>query len=264
MTKSPSISEFLGFAHELADASGEVICKHFRQAPSVASKGEAFDPVTIADTKAEDILRDMISKRFPNHGILGEEGADKASGGGASLRWILDPIDGTRSFLMGLPLWGTLIALYDGDTPLLGMMNQPFTGERFEGSGEGSFHHRGGKRAPLKTRSCSTIGEAILGATDPAMFRGDEAVAFQRLATQVRMRRFGGDCYLYCALAAGWIDLVVESDLHYYDILPLIPIVQGAGGVMTDWNGSTLQGGGAVCASGNIQLHAKILELLAQ
>ena len=261
MTKSSSITEFLGFAHELADASGEVICKHFRQAPAVESKGEGFDPVTLADTKAEDILRDMIGKRFPDHGILGEEGEDKASGG--SLRWILDPIDGTRNFLMGLPLWGTLIALYDGDTPVLGMMNQPFTGERFEGSGEGSFHYRGGTRTPLKTRSCPDVSESILAATDPAMFRGDEAEAFQRLASQVRMRRFGGDCYLYCALAAGWIDLVVESDLHYYDILPLVPIVQGAGGVITDWHGKPLKGGGAVCASGDIHLHAKVLDLLA-
>lgn len=262
MSQSTCVSELLRFGHELADASGEVIMKYFRGDLEVQSKGVDFDPVSIADKEAEKVLRGMIEKNHPGHGIFGEEGKDKSSS--VSLRWILDPIDGTRSFLMGLPLWGTLIALYDGETPLLGIMNQPFAAERYEGSAEGSFRYWRGNRYLLRTRPCTKINEAILGATDPAMFlRNREASAFDRVARQVRMRRFGGDCYLYCALAAGWVDLVVESDLHYYDILPLIPIVEGAGGVMTNWQGGFPGDDGAVCAVGDANLHHLVLDLLA-
>ena len=262
LSNSSSIGEYLRFAHSLADASGEVISGHFRRITEVQSKGEGrgFDPVSIADRQAETVLRGMIEARYPQHGIFGEEEEDKASA--APLRWILDPIDGTRSFLMGLPLWGTLIALYDGATPLFGIMDQPFTGERYEGSGAGAFLLRGGSRTPLRTRRCAGIETAILGATDPAMFAADKAAAFQRLAERVRMRRFGGDCYLYCALAAGWVDLVVENDLQHYDILPLVPIVEAAGGVISDWRGERLAGGGNVCASGDAALHAAALEIL--
>ena len=263
MPHSSSIGEYLRFAHSLADASGEVAGKWFRRAPEVQSKGEGrgFDPVSVADRQAEALLRGMIEARYPRHGIFGEEGEDKSSA--SSLRWILDPIDGTRSFLMGLPLWGTLIALYDGATPLLGIMDQPFTRERYEGSAEGSFLLRGTGRTRLRARKCARIEDAILGATDPAMFGAEKAAVFGRLARRVRMRRFGGDCYLYCALAAGWVDLVVEDDLYHYDILPLVPIVEGAGGVISNWQGQRLDGGGAVCASGDIGLHAAVLEMLA-
>lgn len=235
--------------------------KHFRTKLDVQSKGTSFDPVSIADREAETVLRGMIEKHYPSHGIFGEEEEAKSSAG--SLRWILDPIDGTRSFLMGLPTWGTLIALYDGATPLLGIMDQPFTAERYEGSARGSFLYQGGTRSHLRTRSDNGIDEATLGTTDPAMFyRPGEASAFQRVAERVRMRRFGGDCYLYCALAAGWVDLVVESDLYYYDILPLVPIVNGAGGVITDWRGRFPGENGDVCAAGHADLHAAVLELL--
>ena len=258
-----SIGEYLRFAHALADASGEVVGRWFRRAPEVQSKGEGrgFDPVSIADRQVESLLRGMIEARYPEHGIFGEEGEDKSSS--ASLRWILDPIDGTRSFLMGLPLWGTLIALYDGATPLLGIMDQPFAQERYEGSAGGSFLLRGASRTPLRARRCGRIEDAILGATDPSMFEGGKADAFRRLAGRVRMRRFGGDCYLYCALAAGWVDLVVEDSLYYYDVLPLVPIVEGAGGVISDWHGHRLEGDGAVCAAGDAMLHAAVLEMLA-
>ena len=262
MSNSSSIREYLRFAHSLADASGEVISRYFRRTPEVQSKGEGrgFDPVSIADRQAETLLRGMIEARYPQHGIFGEEEEDKSSV--SSLRWILDPIDGTRSFLMGLPLWGTLIALYDGATPLLGIMDQPFNSERYEGSAGGSFLLRGASRTPLRTRTCAAIEEAILGATDPAMFDAGKAAAFRHLAKRVRMRRFGGDCYLYCALAAGWVDLVVENDLQHYDILPLVPIIEGAGGVISDWHGKRLQGGDSVCAAGDSALHAAVLEIL--
>ncbi|MCY4032238.1 MAG: histidinol-phosphatase [Hyphomicrobiales bacterium] len=258
-----NINEFIAFAHELAEASGKAVQRYFRQAAAVESKGKrGFDPVTQADRESEAVMREMIGARFPAHAILGEEqGVTNAE---ASMRWILDPIDGTRSFVMGLPLWGTLIALYDGDTPLLGIMNQPFVGERFEGSSQGSFRIREGVRTPLKTRDCRDIREAVLGATDPAMFSGR---AFENLAKQAKMRRFGGDCYLYCALAAGWADAVVEADLRYYDVLPLVPIVAGAGGIITDWSGNPLscETGGEfnTVAAGNIQLHRAILEILS-
>ena len=264
MPNSSSISEYLRFAHCLADASAEVTGRWFRRAPEVQSKGEGgrFDPVSIADRQAEELLRGMIEARYPGHGIFGEEGEDKPSA--SSLRWILDPIDGTRSFLMGLPLWGTLIALYDGATPLLGIMDQPFLRERYEGSAEGSFLLRGASRTPLRTRRCAGIPDAVLGATDPDMFGAGKSAAFRSLAESVRMRRFGGDCCLYCALAAGWVDLVVEDGLQHHDILPLVPIVEGAGGVVSDWQGQRLEGGGAVCASGDIALHAIALETLNQ
>ena len=262
MTNS-NINEFITFAHELAEASGRVVQRYFRQTPTPESKEEGrFNPVTQADRESEAVMREMIEARFPTHAILGEEQADTNTG--APMRWILDPIDGTRSFIMGLPLWGTLIALYDGDTPLLGIMNQPFVEERFEGSAQGSFHFRGGVRTPLKTRDCRNIQEAVLGATDPAMFLGQ---TFGSLAERVKMRRFGGDCYLYCALAAGWLDAVVEADLRYYDVLPLVPIVEGAGGIITDWNGNpfSCETGGRfnTVSAGNIHLHHTVLEILS-
>ena len=228
----------------------------------VESKGgEGFNPVTQADRESEAVMREMIDTRFPTHAILGEEQA--VANAGASMRWILDPIDGTRSFVMGLPLWGTLIALYDGNTPLLGIMDQPFVEERFEGSPQGSFRIRGGVRTPMKTRNCRDIREAVLGATDPAMFSGR---AFENLAKQAKMRRFGGDCYLYCALAAGWVDIVVEADLRYYDVLPLVPIVTGAGGIITDWSGNPFlcdtENEFKTVATCNIQLHRTVSKIL--
>ena len=259
---NPNINELIAFAHELAEASGGIIRRYFRQTLQVESKGEeAFDPVTQADHEAEAVMRSMVDARFPDHAILGEEQVN--TNVGASMRWILDSIDGTRSFIMGLPLWGTLIALYDGDKPLLGVMNQPFIQERFEGSAQGSFHIKGGVKVPLKTRDCRDIRGAVLGATDPAMFFGE---TFEGLAKQTKMRRFGGDCYLYCALASGWIDAVVEADLRYHDVLPVVPIVEGSGGIITDWNGKPFScqtsGEFRTIAAGDIQLHQNILEAL--
>ncbi|MCY4035705.1 MAG: histidinol-phosphatase [Hyphomicrobiales bacterium] len=262
LVTSTKVNEFITFAHELAEASGNIVRRYFRRTLTLESKDEErFNPVTQADRESEAVMREMIEERFPTHAILGEEQTD--TNRGASMRWILDPIDGTRSFVMGLPLWGTLIALYDGNTPLLGIMNQPFIEERFEGSAGGSFHLRGGMRTPLKTRGCRNIREAVLGATDPAMFSGQ---IFGNLAERVKMRRFGGDCYLYCALAAGWLDAIVEADLRHYDVLPLVPIVEGAGGIITDWNGKPFscetEGEFRTVATGDIHLHRTILKIL--
>ena len=262
MNKPADTGAYLRFAHSLADACGEAILRHFRNPGEIRSKGKAFDPVTQADRQAEAVAREMIAARYPHHAIQGEEDADRTADA-SSLRWILDPIDGTRAFIMGLPLWGGLIGLYDGDTPLLGLMHQPFAGERYEGSEMGAFLTlRDGTRSSLRARSCARLEEAILGATDPNMFAAEHAQAFHRLGERVRMRRFGGDCYLYCALAAGWLDLVVEDGLQPYDILPLIPIIEASGGVVTDWHGNPLVGGGSICAAGDAALHAQALSVL--
>jgi myo-inositol-1(or 4)-monophosphatase len=178
---------------------------------------------------------------------------------------VLDPIDGTRAFLMGSPLWGTLIGLLEASRPTLGMMDQPFTGERFWSQAGGTR-----ARAPngavrrLRTRPRAGLGECTLTATDPGMFaRSADRRAFWRVAAKARMTRFGGDCYGYCLLAAGFIDVIVECDLKPYDIVALIPIVEGAGGVVTTWQGEPATAGGRVIAAGDRRVHQEVLALLA-
>lgn len=263
--KSVALSTALEVAHDLADLSAKAILPQFRKAIAVEDKGGAagFDPVTAADKAAERVIRRALAQRFPDHGIVGEEFG--ARDGAGRYRWIIDPIDGTKAFVMGLPTWGTLIGLTDDGQPLLGLMNQPYVGERFWGSG-GSAHVRGaqGRTRRLRTRACPRLGDAILSATTPAMFKpGHERAAFDRLSSQCRMTRFGSDCYAYCLLAAGLVDLVVESGLKTVDIAPLIPIIEGAGGVVTDWTGGPAVAGGRVVAAGDARLHRRALDSLA-
>lgn len=255
---SELLVELRDFAEELADAAGSTIIPHFRSPISVEDKGGgSFDPVTIADKAAEQIMREMIIARYPDHGILGEEDAPVT--GNSGLQWVLDPIDGTRAFITGLPLWGTLIALNDGCRPILGVMNQPFTRERFIGTPEGAWCN--GHR--LKTRRCATLGSALLMCTSPQMFHTHEQRrAFDSIASDVQMVRYGGDCYAYCMLAAGLVDVVIEAGLQAYDVQALIPIIEGAGGVMTGWNGQDAQNGGAVVACGDPSLHRQIVDRL--
>lgn len=218
-----------------------------------------FDPVTIADKAAERIMREMILGRYPDHGILGEEDAPVASTSG--LTWVLDPIDGTRAFITGLPLWGTLIALNDGFRPVMGMMYQPFTEERFVGMQEGSWCND----LPLKTRRCADLSSARIMCTSPQMFGlPEQRSAFDDIASGAQMVRYGGDCYAYCMLAAGLVDVVIEAGLQAYDVQALIPIIEGAGGVMTGWDGEDPQNGGAVIACGDPKLHRQLLERLRQ
>ncbi len=259
----PELRELVEFAELLAEVSGRAILRYFRQHLHEANKARdgSFDPVTAADQEAEHAMRDLIWKRFPDHGILGEEhGFEEGKSG---LTWVLDPIDGTRAFLTGIPLWGTLIALHDGASPVLGVMNQPFTEERFVASRFGAFLRHRGKSVPLKTRSCQRLADARLQCTHPAMFSAQELTVFERLAQQVRLTRFSGDCYAYCMVALGCVDLVVESGLEPYDVQALIPIVERAGGVMTDWRGSDCTQGGQVIAAANATLHAQALSILA-
>jgi histidinol phosphatase-like enzyme (inositol monophosphatase family) len=250
--------EYRNFAEILADASATTITPYFRSSLSVHDKGgQRFDPVTAADKAAEQRMRELIQSRYPTHGILGEEEA--AVVGSSELTWVLDPIDGTRAFITGLPLWGTLIALNDGQKPVIGIMNQPFTGERYLGTPEGAWCNG----VTLTTRPCDLLRNARLMCTTPDMFdTPTRRKAFDNLAAQVQLSRFGGDCYAYCMLASGFVDLIVEASLQPYDVQALIPIVEGAGGVITDWAGGTAQRGGAIVASGDPALHAQALELL--
>ena len=252
------LAEYLAFAEELADASAAVIRPYFRAPLDVTDKGgRVFDPVTVADQAGERVMRDLIQARYPTHGVLGEE--DGTVRGSSPLTWVLDPIDGTRAFITGLPLWGTLIALNDGERPVLGVMNQPFTGERYTGTGSGAW--RNGVR--LKTRACDGLTSAVVMCTTPEMFPTPaQRAAFDSVAAQARLTRFGGDCYAYCMLASGFVDAIVEASLQAYDIQALIPIIEGAGGVVSAWDGGSAQQGGAVIACGDRRLHEQLVEAL--
>ncbi len=252
-----SFEALLETAHDLANAASCVTLRHFRcQFTADHKGGNAFDPVTIADRGAEEVMRDIISRKFPEHGIAGEEFGNARLG--ADFLWTLDPIDGTRSFILGLPLWGTLIGLQHEGKPILGIMDQPFTGERFW-SDERSAWYRGPKGlARCTTRPCSDLAQAYLAATTPDMFEGQDEARFNALAKAVRMRRFGGDCYLYCMLALGHIDIVAEAKLKPFDIVPLIPIVEKAGGAVRQWGGGD-PGEGRYIACGDPNLLDAVL-----
>ena len=245
--------EYADFANRLADASGAVIRPYFRKPFAVtdkAGKADPFDPVTTADQEAERAIRSLIRHAYPDHGILGEE--EGSTKGKDALTWVIDPIDGTRSFMTGMTSWGTLIALNDGVRPVIGLMDQPVTGERFLGTPEGATLNGDA----LKTRECATLGEAILYSTVPEMFsRPNWKAGFEAVEQAVRMRRFGGDCYAYCLLAMGQIDLVIEAGLNPYDIQALMPIIQGAGGVVTTWAGTPADQGGLIVAAGDARVH---------
>lgn len=255
----------LACAHQLADLSAAAILPFFRQNIAIEDKGSdgAFDPVTAADRAAEAVMRDELARRYPSHSIVGEEMADQ--NGRLDRRWIIDPIDGTRAFIMGYPLWGTLIGLADGKAPLLGVMNQPFTGERFWSEDTHTFWHRSGRdKRRLATRKGLALKDAILTATTPDMFKpGDELDRFGQVGRQVRLVRFGGDCYAYAMVAMGLVDVVVEAGLKPFDIAALIPIIQGAGGRVTGWDGGPALDGGRVVASGDPRLHDAVLEILS-
>jgi len=257
-------SSYVAFACELADAAATVTLPHFRQPLVIDNKlgGNDFDPVTIADRAAEKVMREMIKKRYPSHGILGEEYGH--STGEDNLTWVLDPIDGTRAFISGLPTWGTLIALFNGNKPVVGIMDQPFTGERYIAAD--NSHNTtctvGGKTSELRISGCIQLDNAIMMSTAPDMFDSAEFQVQQQLAGKVRLMRYGGDCYAYCMLAGGHVDLVVEASLSTYDIQALIPIVENAGGVVTDWRGESAAHGGQVIAAATMDLHKQALALL--
>ena len=254
--------DFSRFVDELATLSGQAILPFFRTALSAVDKslGGAFDPVTEADRAGEAAMRQLIRRTFPTHGIVGEEFGDEEVE--AEYVWVLDPIDGTKAFMAGLPTWGTLIGLQRRGTPVYGLMHQPFTGERFFGDRNGSSCQGRGSERRLRTRRCSTVGEALLSTTNPKLFGPDTRPGYERVEQEARIVRYGCDCYAYCMLAAGHIDLVIEAGLKPYDIVALIPIIEGAGGVVTGWDGGSAAKGGSIIAAGDRRLHAAALDLL--
>ncbi len=253
---------FLAFAHRLADAAGGAILPHFRNLTGVSDKGgSSFDPVTEADRAAELAMRALIETHYPDHGISGEEFPGRPANG--PYQWVLDPIDGTKAFICGLPLWGTLIGLSENGRPALGMMDQPYLGERFWSAGKGAYFRTRSGEARIVARPCAALGEAVLGATTPDMFQGGDAERFAGLSRACRMTRFGGDCYMYCMLAAGLVDIVAEAALKPFDIAPLIPVIEGAGGVVTDWDGGDASKGGRVLAAGSPAIHEAALKILS-
>jgi myo-inositol-1(or 4)-monophosphatase len=256
--------DFSAFVSELATVSAEIILPFFRTALSIEDKSHSgsFDPVTAADRAAETAMRTLIRRTFPDHGIIGEEyGRERPD---AEYVWVLDPIDGTKSFISGMPAWGTLIALLKSGEPVFGMMNQPFIRERFSGDGaRASYRGPAGERE-LRVRECRDLANAMLFTTSPLLMNADDRATFTRVEQAVRLSRYGGDCYAYCMLAAGHVDLVIETELKPYDVLPLMPIIAGAGGVVTTWEGAAPHGGGRVIAAGDKRVHAAALELLNQ
>ena len=255
--------DFASFVDHLAGASGETILPFFRTALAVDNKKTGgFDPVTAADRAAEQAMRALIRQNFPDHGVVGEEyGAEHTD---AEYVWVLDPIDGTKSFITGMVAWGTLIGLMRFGEPVFGMMNQPFTGEKFSGDG-GAANYRGpaGSR-DLHVRACASLEGAILSTTSPLLMNGSDRAAFGRVENKVKLSRYGGDCYAYCMLAAGLIDLIVETEIKPYDIVPLIPVITGAGGIVTTWEKGPAQDGGRIVAAGDARVHAAALEMLAK
>jgi inositol-phosphate phosphatase/L-galactose 1-phosphate phosphatase/histidinol-phosphatase len=240
------MSEFVQFAHELADASGKVIRKYYRSKMTVEDKADD-SPVTIADRQTETVLRNMISAKYPEHDILGEEHGYEPTG--SSWKWVLDPIDGTRSFVAGMPIFGTLISLLEDEVPQFGIIDIPIMRERWLGirNKESLFYpdQKAGKTQPCKVSGKRKLEQSILYSADPV--------------------RYGGDCYSYGLLASGHIDLVVEADLKIYDVMALVPVVENAGGVITDWQGNNAfddDWDGCLVAAGSSELHAQALSLL--
>ena len=262
-----SAVDFAAFVDRLGDAATETILPFFRTAIGTKdkNKGGRYDPVTEADRAAEVAMRRMIERQFPDHGIIGEEFGVKNAD--AEYVWVLDPIDGTKAFISGLPTWGVLIGLLHQGRPCYGMMVQPFTQERFVGDGTkaqwrgtGLGLSRGIRR--LTTRKCPTLKEATLMTTSPLLYAENKLEALRRLEAEARLTRYGVDCYAFAMLAAGHVDCVVESSVQPYDVVALIPVVEGAGGIMTSWDGGDASKGGDVVACGDKRLHEEVLARL--
>ena len=253
------VSSLTDFAASLADKAAAVTMAYFKSPIDIENKlkGDGFDPVTKADQEAEKAIRDLINKQYPDHDIFGEEYGHTKKG--SDFEWVLDPIDGTRAFISGLPSWGTLIALKFQGEPVIGVIDQPYLRERYIGWTTGATLN--GKT--INTRACACLGQATLSTTDPDLFTDAERPAFDKLLQATRLVRYGLDCYAYAIVAAGHMDIVVESGLKPYDMMALIPIVRGAGGIATNWRGDAPGDCGRLLAAGSDKTHKEALKYLS-
>lgn len=253
-----ALDSFVALANRLADAGGAVARRYFRTPIRVDDKADT-SPVTVADREAEAAMRALIAQAYPDHGVIGEEhGAERQ---GASWVWVLDPVDGTKAFISGRPLFGGLIALCRDGVPVIGVIDCPALGERWVGVTGKPTTFQG---RPARTRPCPELDLATLSATSPQMFAGDDFARFERVRRAVKLPIYGGDCHSYGLLASGFIDLVIETGLKVYDWAALVPVIEGAGGLITDWRGRklSLDAAGDVVAAGDPRTHAAALALL--
>ncbi len=256
-------ADIFATADELAGAARTATLRYFRTSGlDIGNKQQThFDPVTIADREAEEAMRAILARRRPHDAVLGEEFGSIS--GDSGLTWVLDPIDGTRSFMAGTPTWGVLIALSGQQGPIYGVIDQPHIGERFVG-GLGRAELIGPRGTePLATRAPRPLSEAVLFTTFPEVGSEEEHIAFERVKRNARLTRYGLDCYAYALVAAGQIDLVIEAGLQPYDVHAPIAVIEAAGGVVTDWQGRPAHAGGRILAAANRAIHAEALELLA-
>jgi len=260
------LATFEAFALELQAAAGEAILPLFRVENGLEDKGPAkngaFDPVTLADKGGEAAIRRLIAERYPDHGVIGEEyGEDRPD---AEHVWVLDPVDGTRAFICGLPVWTTLIALRYQGRPVVGAIGQSYIGEVFVGSRRGASLVRGTGVFPLRVRSCPALGQALIATTDPNLFKGEDAARWDRMRTAARLARYGCDAYAYAMVAMGALDAVVETGLKAWDIEAAIPVIEGAGGFITHWSGDPVgPNGGTMLIAGDARVRDEAVALLA-
>lgn len=251
------------FFEKLAHAARDTSIPYFRHVLSIDNKEEdGFDPVTIADRETELVLREIIHQERPDDSIYGEE--FPVYDGNNEFVWVIDPIDGTRSFISGVPIWGCLVGLKKNDKAVAGMMAQPFTREIYYSCGNGAylFTEFDGENRQLMTSQCQSLADATLFSTDPGLFKGTSLNRFCNLRDRVKLTRYGADCYAFAMLASGFVDLVVETGLKPYDITALIPIIEQAGGVITQWNGNKAEDAGNIIAAATPELHLAALEIL--
>lgn len=249
---------FIDLAHRLADASGPVIRGYFRQPIDIDGKADA-SPVTAADREAEQAIRAILAEARPEDGIIGEEFGNTDTD--AEYVWVIDPIDGTKSFISGRPIFGTLIALVRGGTPILGVIDQPVNGERWIGAAGSGTRYNGDA---VKVRACPSLSDAIAGTTAADLFNPGQKERWRRLAAGAKHVVYGGDCYTYAQIASGFVDVVLEAGLQTYDFCALAPVVEAAGGIVTDWQGNplSLSSDGTILACGDARTHAEILDFL--
>ena len=254
------LDRYVATAIQMVDLARPILMRWFRSGLAAEAKADA-SPVTMADRECEQVLRSHVQRSFPDHGLIGEEHGNDRDG--ASYVWVIDPIDGTKAFVSGRPLFGTLVALCRDGEPVLGIIDCPAVGDRWIGVDGRPTTHNGN---PCRARPCPGLGDALMYSTSPYMFEGNDAAAYERLRSRVRYPLFGGDCHSYGLAASGWVDLVVEAQLKVYDWTALVPVARGAGAVLTDWSGAPLglHSDGRVVMAGDARVHRQALEALAR